>query len=77
MWRAVSQVPTQIRDGVGVDRDSERARGGIKFDFEVVPPQVAYLMAPAPTDSANSVDPAAPSLAGGWAEVKPHLGTRP
>jgi cell division protein FtsL len=42
----------------------------------VVPPQIAYLMAPAPS-SANPDDPAAPSLAGGWAEVKPHLGTRP
>ena len=41
----------------------------------VVPPQVAYLMAPAPASAAD--DPAAPSLAGGWAEVKPHLGTRP
>ena len=47
----------------------------------VVPPQVAYLMAPAPREagdpSAEHDDPAAPSLAGGWAEVKPHLGTRP
>jgi cell division protein FtsL len=47
----------------------------------VVPPQIAYLMAPAPRDSgdlgADPDDPAAPSLAGGWAEVKPHLGTRP
>jgi hypothetical protein len=43
----------------------------------VVPPQVAYLMAPAPVDGVNPDDPAAPSLAGGWAEVKPHLGTRP
>ena len=47
----------------------------------VVPPQVAYLMAPASQDSdglgATPDDPAAPSLAGGWAEVKPHLGTRP
>jgi cell division protein FtsL len=47
----------------------------------VVPPQVAYLMAPVPQDSggpgADPDDPAAPSLAGGWAEVKPHLGTRP
>ena len=42
----------------------------------VVPPQIAYLMAPAPP-SAEPDDPAAPSLAGGWAEVKPHLGTRP
>jgi hypothetical protein len=47
----------------------------------VIPPQVAYLMAPAPQDprghGATPDDPAAPSLAGGWAEVKPHLGTRP
>lgn len=47
----------------------------------VVPPQIAYLMAPAPQDGRASdttfEDPAAPSLAGGWAEVKPHLGTRP
>jgi cell division protein FtsL len=42
----------------------------------VVPPQIAYLMAPA-APSATPDDPAAPSLAGGWAEVKPHLGTRP
>ena len=45
----------------------------------VVPPQVAYLMAPVPQDptgrGATPDDPAAPSLAGGWAEVKPHLGT--
>ena len=39
----------------------------------VVPPQVAYLMAP----TGSPDDPAAPSLAGDWAEVKPHLGTRP
>lgn len=39
----------------------------------VVPPQVAYLMAP----TGSYDDPAAPSLAGDWAEVKPHLGTRP
>ena len=45
----------------------------------VVPPQVAYLMAPIPQDpkATEHDDPAAPSLAGGWAEVKPHLGTRP
>jgi cell division protein FtsB len=48
----------------------------------VVPPQVAYLMAPVPQDpggqAAEHDDPAAPSLAGGWAEVKPHLDdTRP
>lgn len=28
---------TEIRDGVGIDRDSERAVPDIKFDFEVVP----------------------------------------
>ncbi len=27
----------QIRDGVAIDRDSERAREGLKYDFEVVP----------------------------------------
>ena len=47
----------------------------------VVPPQVAYLMAPVPRDAGHQGvepdDPAAPSLVGGWEEVKPHLGTRP
>jgi CRISPR-associated RAMP protein (TIGR02581 family) len=33
---------TQVRDGVGIDRDSERARDKVKFDFEVVPPQTAF-----------------------------------
>lgn len=33
----------QVRDGVGIDRDSERARDGIKFDFEVVPPETPFL----------------------------------
>jgi CRISPR-associated RAMP protein (TIGR02581 family) len=28
---------TEVRDGVGIDRDSERAVEQIKFDFEVVP----------------------------------------
>jgi CRISPR/Cas system CSM-associated protein Csm3 (group 7 of RAMP superfamily) len=32
----------QIRDGVGIDRDSERARDGIKYDFEVVPPETVF-----------------------------------
>lgn len=41
-WRALPEVPTQIRDGVGIDRDSERAREGIKYDFEVVPPQTSF-----------------------------------
>jgi len=35
-------VPTQIRDGVGIDRDSERAIDQIKFDYEVVPAQTAF-----------------------------------
>jgi len=51
--------------------DSAQQRLGM-----VVPPQIAYLMAPAPSgQDATPDDPAAPSLAGGWAEVKPHLGT--
>lgn len=32
----------QIRDGVGIDRDSERAKEQIKFDYEVVPPQTTF-----------------------------------
>ncbi len=32
----------QIRDGVGIDRDSERAREQIKFDFEVIPAQTVF-----------------------------------
>jgi len=28
---------TQIRDGVAIDRDSETAKSGAKYDFEVVP----------------------------------------
>jgi cell division protein FtsL len=51
----------------------------------VVPPQVAYLMVPSAPDSAAGSkaagaehdDPAAPSLVGGWEEVKPHLGAQP
>ena len=52
----------------------------------VVPPQVAYLMVPVPPDpgkdkadaqGAGPDDPAAPSLVGGWEEVKPHLGAQP
>ncbi|HXK89816.1 MAG TPA: CRISPR-associated RAMP protein Csx7 [Thermosynergistes sp.] len=42
VWNALPEVPTQIRDGVGIDRDSERAREGIKYDFEVVPPQTSF-----------------------------------
>lgn len=33
---------TQVRDGVGIDRDSERARDGIKYDFETVPPETRF-----------------------------------
>ncbi len=32
----------EIRDGVGIDRDSERAVEQIKFDFEVVPAGTAF-----------------------------------
>jgi CRISPR/Cas system CSM-associated protein Csm3 (group 7 of RAMP superfamily) len=35
----------QVRDGVGIDRDSERAREQVKYDFEVVPPQTAFRFA--------------------------------
>jgi CRISPR-associated RAMP protein (TIGR02581 family) len=35
-------ILTQIRDGVGIDRDSERAVAQIKFDFEIVPAQTAF-----------------------------------
>jgi len=33
---------TQIRDGVGIDRDSERAMDQIKFDYEIVPAQTHF-----------------------------------
>jgi CRISPR-associated RAMP protein (TIGR02581 family) len=33
---------TQIRDGVAIDRDSERAMEGLKYDFEVVPPGATF-----------------------------------
>lgn len=32
----------QVRDGVGIDRDSERARERIKYDFEAVPPGTEF-----------------------------------
>ena len=35
---------TQIRDGVGIDRDSERAKDQLKYDFEVVPPTSTFIM---------------------------------
>ncbi len=33
---------TQVRDGVAIDRDSERAVDGLKYDFEVVPPGAEF-----------------------------------
>jgi CRISPR-associated protein Csm3 len=33
-WQAVR---VELRDGVGIDRDTETARQGVKYDFEVVP----------------------------------------
>lgn len=33
---------TQIRDGVGIDRDSGRAVEGLKYDFETVPPDTVF-----------------------------------
>lgn len=35
-------VVTQVRDGVGIDRDLGAARTGIKYDFEVVVPGAAF-----------------------------------
>lgn len=34
---------TQIRDGVGIDRDAERAVEQIKFDYEIVPAQTTFV----------------------------------
>lgn len=33
---------TQIRDGVAIDRDTETAKSGAKYDFEVVPSTTAF-----------------------------------
>jgi CRISPR-associated RAMP protein (TIGR02581 family) len=35
---------TQIRDGVAIDRDSETARPGLKYDFEVVPSTTVFKL---------------------------------
>lgn len=35
---------TQIRDGVAIDRDSETAKKGAKYDFEVVPATTTFAM---------------------------------
>jgi CRISPR-associated RAMP protein (TIGR02581 family) len=32
----------QIRDGVAIDRDSEKAKDGLKYDFEVVPASASF-----------------------------------
>lgn len=37
-------VRTEVRDGVGIDRDAERAAPEIKFDFETVPSQCSFRM---------------------------------
>ena len=34
----------QIRDGVAIDRDSETAKEGLKYDFEVVPASAAFKL---------------------------------
>lgn len=46
---------TEVRDGVGIDRDSERAIEGVKYDFEVVPAGTTFsfgltLENPSPQD---------------------------
>lgn len=35
---------TQIRDGVAIDRDSETAKSGAKYDFEVVPSTTVFKL---------------------------------
>ncbi|MGH2506495.1 MAG: type III CRISPR-associated RAMP protein Csx7 [Ktedonobacteraceae bacterium] len=35
---------TQVRDGVAIDRDSETAKDGAKYDFEVVPATTTFAM---------------------------------
>jgi CRISPR-associated RAMP protein (TIGR02581 family) len=45
---------TQVRDGVAIDRDSERAVDRLKYDFEVVPPEAEFefrLTLEEPTDA--------------------------
>jgi CRISPR-associated RAMP protein (TIGR02581 family) len=34
----------QIRDGVAIDRDTEKARDGLKYDFEVVPTSAKFKL---------------------------------
>jgi CRISPR-associated RAMP protein (TIGR02581 family) len=35
---------TQVRDGVAIDRDSETAKPGLKYDFEVVPATTVFKL---------------------------------
>lgn len=45
LYLAAGEDPvTQVRDGVGIDRDSERAVEHIKFDFEVVEANTVFDM---------------------------------
>lgn len=39
---ADGEVATQVRDGVGIDRDTGTAKEGIKYDFEVVEPGAEF-----------------------------------
>ena len=34
----------ELRDGVGIDRDTETARKGVKYDFEVIPATTSFLV---------------------------------
>lgn len=34
----------ELRDGVGIDRDTETARQGVKYDFEVVPATTGFAL---------------------------------
>lgn len=38
------ELPTEIRDGVGINRDLRTAQRGIKYDFEAVPPGSTFRM---------------------------------
>jgi len=66
---------------IGFEQGRPVSIDGRTFDTAVDLVLQANLMAPIPqapgAQGADHDDPAAPSLAGGWAEVKPHLGTRP
>lgn len=36
------RIPIEVRDGVAIDRDLRTARGGLKYDFEVIPPGTRF-----------------------------------